>query len=118
MGAVPKTDSDDIRLIHDCSRPYGKSVNDYANPDSFSFNTVDTACEHIHKGYYMAKIDLKSAYRSVGIHPSQYQFAGLQWQFEGQYAPTYMVDTRLMFGASQAVGIFHRLSNSIVHMVK
>ena len=66
----------------------------------------------------MAKIYLKSAYRSVGIHPSQYQFAGLQWHFEGQSAPTYMVDTRLMFGASQAVGIFHRLSNSIVRMVK
>ena len=67
LGAVPKADSDDIRLIHDCSRPYGRRVNDYANPDSFSFNTVDTACEHIHKGYYMAKIDLKSAYRSVGF---------------------------------------------------
>ena len=66
----------------------------------------------------MAKIDLKSVHRSVGIYPSQYLFAGLQWHFEGQSAPTYMVDTRLMFGASQAVGIFHRLSNSIVRMVK
>ena len=39
LGAVPNAESDDIRLIHDCSRPYGMSVNDYANPrpDSFFF---------------------------------------------------------------------------------
>ena len=47
LGAVPKAESEDIRLIHDCSRPHGSSVNDYANPDSFSFNTVDAACRHI-----------------------------------------------------------------------
>ena len=118
LGAIPKSGSDELRLIHDCSRPHGGGINTYADPDSFKFNTVDTACDSIKQGYYMAKIDLKSAYRSVGIRPSHYPLTGLQWVFEGHSAPTYLVDTRLMFGASQAVGIFHRLSNALVRMIQ
>ena len=30
IGCVPKPNSSDIRLIHDASRPYGKSLNSYA----------------------------------------------------------------------------------------
>ena len=29
IGAIPKPDSDEVRLIHDCSMPQGKAVNDY-----------------------------------------------------------------------------------------
>ena len=118
LGAVPKPNSSDIRLIHDCSRPLGSSVNCYAHSDSFKFNTVDNACEHVKTGYYMAKIDLKSAYRSVPIHSDHYPAAGLRWYFKGSDKPVYMYDTRLMFGASQAVGIFHRLSNAIVRIIE
>ena len=78
LGAVPKPNSPDIRLIHDCSRPLGSGLNCYAYSDSFKFNTVDGACKCIKEGYYMAKIDLKSAYRSVPIHPDHYPAAGLQ----------------------------------------
>ena len=118
LGAIPKGNSDELRLIHDCSRPLDRGINMYANPDSFSFNSVDTACDLIEQGYFMAKVDLKSAYRSVGIHPSQYVITGLQWQFEGTKSPVYLFDSRLMFGAAQAVGIFHRLSNSVVRMLE
>ena len=30
LGAVPKSNSDDLRVIHDCSQPPGRAVNDYA----------------------------------------------------------------------------------------
>ena len=66
----------------------------------------------------MAKIDIKSAYRHVGIHPSQFPVTGLQWQFNGDSKPTYMFDTRLMFGASESVGTFHRITQSIVRMMR
>ena len=118
LGAIPKPDSDDLRLIHDCSRPQGNSVNTFADPKSFQFNTIDNACSLIHRGYYMAKIDLKAAYRSVGINPNHYPLTGLQWTFEGDENPSYLVDTRLMFGASQAVEIFHRISNAVVRMAQ
>ena len=49
LGAIPKQGSDELRLIHDCSRPHGKGVNAYALPDSFQFNTVDNACELLQK---------------------------------------------------------------------
>ena len=118
LGAVPKQTEGDIRLIHDCSRPLGSGVNAYAHPDSFSFNTVDNACNHIQRGYYMAKLDLQSAYRAVPINPEHYPVAGLQWKFAGASSPTYLIDTRLMFGASQAVGIFHRISNAVVRIIE
>ena len=118
LGAIPKQDSSDLRLIHDCSRPHGKSLNDYAKPETFSFESVDSATKLIKPGYFMSKIDIKSAYRHVGLHPSQYQATGLQWQFAGDKQPTYLYDTRLMFGASESVGCFHRITQSIVRMVK
>ena len=31
IGALPKPDSDDVRLIHDCSMPEGHGLNSYAN---------------------------------------------------------------------------------------
>ena len=35
LGAVPKPDSEEVRLIHDCSQPAGKAFNDYADFESF-----------------------------------------------------------------------------------
>lgn len=29
LGAIPKAESSELRLIHDCSRPHGQAVNDY-----------------------------------------------------------------------------------------
>ena len=65
----------------------------------------------------MAKVDLKSAYRSVALHPSQYQYTGLKWTFEGDSHPTYMYDAALSFGASLSPGIFHRLSQAVCRIM-
>ena len=37
--------------------------------------------------YFMAKIDLRHAYRSVPIHKSNYLATGLQWYFAGHNHP-------------------------------
>ena len=43
-GAVQKSDGS-IRLIHDCSRPKGNTLNDYASlGESQRFQTIDDAC--------------------------------------------------------------------------
>ena len=74
LAAIPKADSNDVRLIHDCSVPRGLAVNDYCSEqESFCFESVTDALKLVKKGYFMAKVDLKSAYRSVPIHPSNYQ---------------------------------------------
>ena len=36
LGAIPKPDTDKIRLIHDCSRPQFSNVNSYATTQHFS----------------------------------------------------------------------------------
>ena len=70
LGAIPKPDSSEVRLIHDCSRPHGQALNDYISTCSFKFQTLDDAVQLLKPNYFMAKIDLCHAYRSVPIHPS------------------------------------------------
>lgn len=112
LGAVPK-DNDKLRLIHDCSRPVGQGVNSYATNVHFKYQTVDQAVKILPDRGFMAKIDLSSAYRSVPIHPSCYKFMGISWHFKGDTYPSFIVDTRLCFGASLAPGIFQRITNSV-----
>ncbi len=117
LGAIPKSDGN-VRLIHDCSKPSGKALNDYAEKMNVRYQTVRAATRYLTQGCYLAKIDLKSAYRSVGLHPSQFQFTGLKWHFEGDHHPTYFFDRRLPFGARKSPGIFHRLTQAVRRMMR
>ena len=65
----------------------------------------------------MAKIDLKSAYRSVRVHSSNWPACGLKWTFEGNPTASYMVDTALPFGSRRAPGHFHRLTQAVRRMM-
>ena len=117
LGAVIKK-SGSARIIHDGSKPEGYSLNSFAVlHEKKKFETIRNAEALIHKGYYLAKIDLKAAYRSVLIHPSQYRLTGLKWKFAGDHEHTYLVDTRLPFGARLAPGIFHELTQAIKYIL-
>ena len=118
LGAIEKPDGG-IRLIHDCSRPMGLGLNEYATQNfKIKYQTVKEACDLLKPGGYMAKVDLKSAYRSVSLHPSQLQYTGLKWTFSGDKQPTYLVDTRLPFGARLSPGHFNRLTQAVCRMMK
>ena len=111
MAAIPKPDGD-VRLIHDCSRPTGKSVNDYCTEDwEMKFARVDDAANLMTNGCYFGKVDLRKAYRSVKLSDESQQVTGLCWDFNGQNV--YLKDTRLPFGARLSVGIFHRLTQAV-----
>ena len=118
LGAIPKADSEDLRLIHDCSMPPGRGVNSYIDIDKQKFSTIDDAVRSIEHGYFLAKVDLRHAYRSVPVHPSNYKALGLKWRFKGSRCFTYFVDTRLPFGGRSAPGIFHRLTQAVYRMMK
>jgi hypothetical protein len=95
LGAIPK-DNNAVRLIHDCSLPCGGAVNDYASdPDKYSFETMDNVAKLIKPGYYIAKLDLKSAYRSVQI--DEWSQSGLKWCVNGK--DVHLRDTKLPFGS-------------------
>ena len=74
-------------------------VNDYITTNSFKFQTLDDVTTLLRPNYYMAKIDLRHAYRSVPIHPDNYKATACKWQFLGDHSCTYFYDTRLPFGA-------------------
>ena len=115
LSAIAKPDGG-IRLIHDGSQPEGTSMNDYATLDTHHrFQTVDDAAKHMYPGYYMAKVDLKAAYRSVPISQHSQNFTGLKWTFDT--TTIYLRDSKLPFGSRLAPGIFHRLTQSVRRMM-
>ena len=113
LGAIPKPEKGKYRLIHDCSRPLGKAVNDLASQDPFAYTTFKEAVHMIRPGTFMAKLDLQSAYRSVKVHQADHSVLGLSWMFEGNTEPTYLYDTRLPFGARLSPSVFNTLSQAV-----
>ena len=109
--AIPKSNSDKICLIHDASRPANYGLNSLAQPDSFKYQTMDDAVANLAPSYYIAKVDLASAYRCVKIHPDCFDATGLKWKFNGN--TMYMYDSRLPFGCSKSLYIFNTLTQSV-----
>lgn len=116
LGAVPKKDGS-YRLIHDCSLPEQGGLN-YHSPifEHYSYQSVDDAIRLLKPGYWIAKVDIASAYRAVCISEHSQQATGLQWTFSDGRA-VYMYDRKLPFGSRAAPTIFHRLSQSIKRMM-
>ena len=112
ISAIPKPDGG-IRLVHDLSRPEECGVNYYATKDPCKYQTVDEALQLIKPGWFMAVVDLKSAYRSVHIQHAQRTLTGLSWTFPGDKEPTIMYDSRLPFGSRKAPAIFNRLTQAV-----
>lgn len=115
IGAIPK-DNGKVRLIHDLSRPNG-GMNSFLTDTSCSFKTLDMATSMMNPGCFLAKVDLRSAYRSVPIHPSNYTYMGLSWTFQKGGQKSYMIDAKLPFGSGKACQIFQCLSNSVSRML-
>ena len=116
IGAILKP-SGKYRLIHDCSRPPNKAVNNYATSSKFKYQSLDHATSKLTRGAFLAKVDLSNAYRSVRIHPSNYSATGLKWVFQNETRPQFLVDTRLPFGASRSPYIFNALTQSVRRMM-
>jgi hypothetical protein len=115
LGIIPKSDGG-VRIIHDCSRPKGQAVNDYVSHTfKFQYQSLDDAKKLINPNSYMAKVDLKSAYRSVPISSTSQKVTGFKWVLHGDVQ--YFYDTKLPFGSREAPGIFHRLSQAVRRMM-
>ena len=117
LAAIPKDGSDEVRLIHDGSRPAGAAMNDYTGHHSVRYQTISDACRIAKPGYYLAKLDLKSAYRSVPVHPKCYKATGLAWNFGNDKEETFLFDTRLPFGSKCGPSHFTRITQSICRMM-
>lgn len=85
LGAVSKKDSG-YRPITDCKRPLTLSVNNYMSTthQQFCFAKIDDVADLMQKNMYMSSVDISSAYRTVNIHPSDYQYQGIRWEHSGK----------------------------------
>ena len=86
LSAVPMPDGG-IRPIYYLSRPTGQSVNTYVPKDYCKYEYIQDALSIIQPGWFMAIVDLKSAYQSVNIRPMDHAITGLQWKFHNDSDP-------------------------------
>ena len=85
IGVVPKKHSTEWQTICHLSYPKGNSINDYIPKDPYSLQyvRVDNAINVIRRlgpGAFMAKTDLKSAFRLMPIHPDDWNLLGKYWK--------------------------------------
>ena len=85
MGVIPKGHTPGRwRLITDLSYPEGNSVNDGIQAEWCSLKYTSTevvaeAAQRLGKGALLAKLDIKSAYRLVPVHPRDRDLLGIEW---------------------------------------
>lgn len=113
LGAVPKKESGKWRVITDCKRPLGSSINCFMSDTfrEFCYSSVDSVIAMIEPNMYMSSVDIASAYRSLLVHPTQWKYQGISWPLEGQN--TYMLDTHICFGLRCAPYLFTQVTNFV-----
>ena len=115
LGVIEKPDGG-VRLIHDCSMPPAKAVNDYSTEEWHQrFARIDDAAALVTEGCFMAKVDIQPDYRHVSISKHSQRVTGLKWQFGGK--TVYLQETKLCFGSRMVPGIFHRLTQAVKRML-
>ena len=112
FGVIPKGLTGKWRLIVDMSSPEGASVNDGIQESlgSLTYVGIEEAANSIcavGKGALMAKVDVKSAYRNIPVHPDDRWLMGMLW--EGAL----YVDTALPFGLRSTSKIFTAIADAV-----
>ena len=112
LGVVPKKVPGEFRLIHHLSFPKGSSVNDGIPPEhtSVHYATIDGAIKLIKSagpGCFLAKTDIKNAFRIIPIHPNDYGLLGMQWR------GLYYYDRCMPMGCSSSCLTFETFSTAV-----
>ena len=112
LGLQPKKVPGEFRVIHDLSYPPLTSVNS-GIPKSLAtvhYSSVSDAVKSILKygqKAFLAKTDIKSAFRIIPISPKDYHLLGFKW------GGLYYFDKCLPMGASSSCAIFERFSSAL-----
>ena len=117
FGVIPKGKTGKWRLIVDLSSPEGASVNDGIDPClcSLTYVTVDDAARAVvgaGRGAFLAKADVKQAYRMVPVHPEDRLLLGMVWD------DSLFVDSALPFGLRSAPKIFNALADALEWLIR
>ena len=96
------------RPVWDFSRPEDIGLNARITIPKERFSTVKNAYTLMRPNYWMYKVDLSQAYRSVPLASMYWAKHSFQWKGQQYF------DTRLPFGNRAAPGVFHRFTRAIV----
>ena len=112
LGAVPKKNGT-FCIILDLSSPRGFAVNEGISKDDFSvkYSSFDDAVALVlamGKEAFMAKLDIRHAFRLCPVRPDQWGLLEYCWQ--GQF----FVDTRLPFGSRSSPFIFNTFADLLL----
>jgi len=105
------------RLIVDFCHPRSRSINDGIPKSlcSLKYITVDNAIQEIlqlGQGAFLAKVDIKSTFRLLPVHPADRHLLAMQWDWR-EY-----LDTCLPFGLRSAPKLFDTLAELLVWILK
>ena len=111
LGAAVKPDGS-VRLILDLSSPRGASVNSGISREEFAvrYTSVDAAVDIVRrlgKDAFMAKADIRHAFRLCPVRPADWPLLCYQW------AGRVYVDLRLPFGARSSPFIFTQFAEAL-----
>ena len=117
IGVHPKKAEGEYRLITNLSHPRGGSVNDLIEDEdaTVQYANITSAIKLMKtegKGCFMAKTDIKSAFRIIPLNADQYKHTGLK--FNGKY----YVDLCLPQGARSSCKIFETFSTAVEWIAK
>lgn len=122
LNSVPKSTSNERRVILDLSWPVGTSVNDGISPDTYlgeeihlTYPSIDNIAEHIVKhgpGCHTFKRDLKRAYRQFPVDPRDYNLLGYKWNNELYF------DVVLPMGLRMAAMACQRITSAVSHICR
>jgi hypothetical protein len=116
LGTVPKSDSNERRIVQDLSFPRNDpsrpSINDQVNMDDFrcdwgTFNDVRTIVIDAPPGTQAATFDVDSAFRCCPILPTQQSSFIIHWN------DLYYIDHDAPFGAASSGGVFGRVADAM-----
>ena len=125
IGLVPKDQGKKTRLIFHLSHPKGGTTSVNANtPSEFSsvdypkFNEAIELCLKAGPNAHIAKSDLISAFRILGLHPKFWKYLVLKAQSPLDQHVYYFVDKCMPFGASISCAAFQKISDAISFLVQ
>ena len=112
LAAVPKRDSNKVRIIHNLSYPYNNSVNSHIEKhhSTVEYLTIDHCIQIISKmgkNCLIAKNDVKNAYHNLILAPDSFHFMGFSW--DGQI----YFSTTLPMGCSISCQRFECMSTAV-----
>ena len=117
LGVVPKHTPGQWRLIVDLSSPESHSVNDGISKSLCSLSYVSVAqaanlVASMGRGTLLAKVDIRSAYRMLPVHPDDRWLLGMKWE------DSLYVDTTLPFGLRSAPKLFTAVADALQWIVE